>query len=163
LTEFKFGKNKIKVKSFDGIPFIYESTKNSKGIKIHTGNNFIGFTDKILKKEECFVAEKDGFYAHGETVKKSIQDLNFKIISEKLKKEPINKDTLITVKYYRLITGSCDMGCRNWLNQNNIDYSIDENGETVEKQPMKALDLLNILEKSNAYGVEKFKSLVTFN
>jgi len=162
LTEFNFGKNKMKIKTFDGIPFIYESSRTSKGIKIHFGYNFIRIDNEILVKQECYVSEKDGFFAHGGTLKKSISDLNFKIVSEKLKKGSINKDTLVTVKHYRLITGSCDLGCRNWLGQNNIDYTIDENGETIEKEPMKAFELLKILEKSNAYGVEKFKSLVTF-
>jgi hypothetical protein len=98
-----------------------------------------------------FVAQKGKFTAHGETVKKAIQDLEFKIISEKLKKEPIKKDTMITMQYYRLITGACESGCRDWINMNEI-----------KKEKIKTIDLLPILEKTNAYGLERFKQLITF-
>ena len=45
-----------------------------------------------LIKEVAFVAEKEGFFAHGESVKKAISDLQFKMMSEKLKKEPTKED-----------------------------------------------------------------------
>jgi hypothetical protein len=35
-----------------------------------------------------FVVEKEGFTSHGNTVKKAIQDLKFKVVSETLKKYP---------------------------------------------------------------------------
>ena len=133
---------------------------------------FDGILSKVLKvsiKKEYtiyttpfdFVAQKGKYTAHGKTVKKAIQDLEFKIISEKLKKEPITKDTEFTVKYYRLLTGACDSGVRSWMQQNDIDFKVDGD-DTVEIKPMKAVDLLPLLEKSNAYGIEKIKSLITF-
>lgn len=87
--------------------------------------------------------------------------MEFKFISEKLKKEPITENTEFTVKYYRLLTGACDSGCRNWMLNNNIPFKV-VGDDTVELKPIKAKELLPILEKSNAYGVERFKSLVTF-
>ena len=105
--------------------------------------------------------EKLGFYAHGETPKKAIQDLQFKMVAAKLKNEPINKDTLLTVKYYRTLTGACDLGCRQWMQRNNIPFKI-EGKDTVEVKPIKAKDLLPILKKTNAYGFSKFQSLITF-
>ena len=72
---------------------------------------------------------------------------------------------LLTIAYYRAITGACRFGCESWLKQNNIAYKwvgIGDNAVPVEDKPIKAVDLLPILEKSNAYGVEKFKSLITF-
>lgn len=77
--------------------------------------------------------------------------MKFKIISEKLKNEPINKDTIIDIKYYRLITGACEFGVKQWIESNNIS-----------KESYRADELLPILEKTNAYGVDKFKSLITF-
>jgi hypothetical protein len=74
-----------------------------------------------------FIAQKGKYTAHGKTVKQSIQDLEFKIISEKLKNDPIKEDTEFTVKYYRLLTGSCDSGCRSWMQNNNIEYKIVDN------------------------------------
>ena len=110
---------------------------------------------------ESFLAIEKGYSAHGVTLKQAVSDLKFKIISEKLKNEPIKKDTELTVKYYRLLTGACDQGVRKWLQQNNIPYEVIGD-QTVEKEPMKAIDLLPLLEKTNTYGVEKLKTLLTF-
>ena len=93
--------------------------------------------------------------------KKAINDVQFKIVSEKLKKYPINENTEITVKHYRLITGACDLGVREFMKSNDIEFNVID-GETVENNPIKAIDLVPILSKGNAYGIEKFKSLLTF-
>ena len=138
-------------KIFDNIAFLVESEKTSKGIKIYSGGNIKSIKKNKPEIEKCFVSEKDGFFAHGETVKQSIQDLNFKIIAEKLKKEPIEADTVITVEYYRIITGACAMGCKQWMEQNNI-----------KKPAYKAKDLLPLLEQTNAYGIDRFKQLIKF-
>lgn len=77
--------------------------------------------------------------------------MHFKTISEQLKKDPIKKDTIITMQYYRIVTGACEQGCKSWMQQHNIP-----------DEPIKAIDLFPILEKTNAYGFEQFKKLVTF-
>jgi hypothetical protein len=141
---------KLKYKSVDNKMFVIESEKTSKGIKILTGYNLIGITKSKIQKEACYVAEKDNFFAHGETVKKAISDLQFKIVSETLKSAPIKADTIIDIKYYRLITGSCQMGVDSFIKQHGLRDSY------------KAKDLLPILEKNNAYGLERFKKLITF-
>ena len=133
---------------FDGILNKVLFLSNKKGYNIYTTTN-------------GYVAEKGNYTAHGNTIKKCIEDLEFKIIAEKLKNEPIKKDTEFTVKYYRLLTGACDLGCRSFMQNNNIPFNVIDNN-TVEIKPIKAVDLLPMLEKSNAYGYEKFKSLVNF-
>jgi len=147
LTSVTLNKFKLKIKSVDGYCFVIENTKSTKGIHIYTGYNFIELKKGKIVKQECFVAEKGKFTAHGETVKKAIQDLEFKIISEKLKNEPIKKDTIITIQYYHSITGACELGIKDWMKSNGI------------KDKIKAIDLLPILKKTNAYGFEKFKQL----
>jgi len=147
LTSVTLNKFKLKTKSVDGYCFVIENTKSTKGIHIYTGYNFIELKKGKIVKQECFVAEKGKFTAHGETVKKAIQDLEFKIISEKLKNEPIKKDTIITIQYYHSITGACELGIKDWMKSNGI------------KDKIKAIDLLPILKKTNAYGFEKFKQL----
>jgi hypothetical protein len=47
------------------------------------------------------------------------------------------------------------------MQNHEIPFKIVDN-ETVELTPIKAVDLLPMLEKSKAYGVEKFKELVRF-
>jgi len=150
LFSLKTKKHDLKIQTIDGMSFIEENKRSSKGIKIKIGFIFNGIVDNEIQKKYCFITEKDGFFAHGIELKKAISDLNFKIVSEKLRKEPIYNDTVMTDNYYRLITGACEMGVKNWRESNNI--TVDE--ITVE-------ELLPLLEKSNAYGVEKFKSLIS--
>ncbi len=116
---------------------------------------------KIHSPKEFYLVSNGEIHAHGETAKQAKEDFRFKLISEKLKSEPIKADTKLTVMYYRTLTGACDMGCRDWMEKNNIPYDII-GGRTVEKSPILAKDLIKILEKSKPYGFEKFKSLITF-
>jgi hypothetical protein len=116
---------------------------------------------KVNKDEYFFIANLENYYAHGKDLTDAFKDLEFKIIAEKLKNDPINKDTVFTVKYYRTLTGACDLGVRSWMESNKSPYDVVDK-DTVEKTPMKAVDLLPILEKTNAYGVERFKKLITF-
>ena len=106
----------------------------------------------MIEQPNIYVANKDTFYAHGCTIKKAISDLEFKIIAEKLKAEPIQKDTMITPMYYRIITGACELGVKDWIEKNGLEG----------KEEMRADELLPILEKSGAYALERFKSLITW-
>ena len=103
-------------------------------------------SDKIY-----WVVVKGNYSAHGDTLRQAKEDLQFKIIAEKLKNEPIKADTIIDLKYYRLITGACETGCNQWIEQNNIT-----------KQEFRADELLPLLRKHNAYGLDRFKKLITF-
>ena len=105
----------------------------------------------VGSKVESYLVKNGKNWAHGETLKKAKEDLHFKMIAEKLKKDPIKKDTEITIQYYRIITGACELGCKAWMQQNGIT-----------KEKMKAVELLPLLEKTNAYGIDKFKKLVSF-
>ena len=106
---------------------------------------------KIGEEKTFLVVNKGEFYSHGNDLHSAVSDLEFKIASDKLKNEPINEDTIVTVKYYRLITGACEFGVKEWMKKNNIT-----------KDEILAKDLLKLLEKTNAYGLEKFKKLLTF-
>ena len=128
----------------------------SKVLSVHVRKEYT-----LYKTPFEFIAQKGEHTAHGKTIKKAISDVEFKIIAEKLKKEPIKEGTKFTVKYYRLLTGACDNGCRKWMQDNNIPFKI-VGEDTVEVKPISAKELLPILEKSNAYGLEKIKSLITF-
>ena len=139
VNQLKEGYNKEKGYCyFDGVLGKVLSVKKTRGYTIYT-------------TPFGYVASKDNKTAHGKTIKKAISDLEFKFIAEKLKKEPINKDTVITDSYYRIITGACSQGVSDWKRRNNIT-----------KEKIKAKELLPILEKTNAYGLDKFKNLISF-
>jgi hypothetical protein len=107
---------------------------------------------KKLHSQKEFYLVTDGItHSHGETLKQAKEDFRFKLIAEKLKKDPIKKDTLITIQYYRIVTGACREGVKQWMAQNGI-----------KKESYKAKDLLPILEKTNAYGLDRFKKLIAF-
>ena len=118
----------------------------SKVVSVHTRKPYT-----LYKTPFEFIAKKGKFTAHGKTIKKAIEDLQFKVISKKLKNNPIKKDTVITIQYYRLVTGACESGVNQWMQQNNI-----------KKGSYKASELLPLLEKTNAYGLDRFKKLITF-
>ena len=121
---------------FDGILSKVLSVKKTRGYVIY-------------KTPFGFIAQKGDKTAHGESVRKAISDLEFKFIAEKLKKEPIKESTIITDRYYRVVTGACEQGIANWKRSNGI-----------ELEEIRADELLPILERTNAYGVGRFKELV---
>ena len=118
----------------------------SKVISVHARKGY-----NLYKTPFEFIAQKGKYTAHGKTIKKAIEDLEFKFIVEKLKNDPIKEDTVITIQYYRGVTGACESGVKYWMQQNNIT-----------KEKYKASELLPLLEKTNAYGLDRFKSLITF-
>ena len=107
---------------------------------------------KVNRDENFYIVNNGTFYAHGTELAKAFEDLQFKMVADKLKKEPINPDTIVSVNHYRLVTGACQMGCNSWLAENNLSGVTE----------MKASELLPLLKKTNAYGYERFKKLVTF-
>jgi len=134
-------KFKNKYISADGL---FSEIINKKG-NIYTIRN-------IGKKVNGYLITDGKFtHAHAETIQKAKDDFRFKVISEKLKNEPIKKDTVINIQYYRLVTGACESGVKQWMEQNNI-----------KKESYKASELLPLLEKTNAYGLDRFKKLITF-
>lgn len=157
--------NKINYIVADGKVFYIESKKTSKGITIYSGFNIKGVNNcKVKKQDIIYLASKDEFFAHGETIKKAVEDLQFKVVSEKLKKEPIKEDTELSLKYYRLLTGACYQGMKEFLDANNMPYTVtgDKEHPIKEVNTLTAKELLPILERTNAYGLSKFKSLVQF-
>jgi hypothetical protein len=117
----------------------------SQVLSVHTRKEYT-----LYKTPFEFIAQKGKYTAHGKNIKKAIEDCEFKTIAEKLKKDPIKEDTVITIQYYRIITGACESGAKNFQQQHKL------------KDSYKAKDLLPILENNDAYGVDKFKQLITF-
>jgi hypothetical protein len=105
----------------------------------------------VGKNDQYYIVLSGKYSAHGKDLKSAFEDLEFKINAEKIKNNPIHKDTIVSMQHYRLITGACEMGCKQWMAQNGITGNS-----------MRADELLKLLEKTNAYGLDRFKKLVSW-
>ena len=108
----------LNVKSIDGYTMIIDSTKKKGDFTIFKCRYFGG------KFEPCYVAQKGEFFAHGKTIKKAIEDVNFKELQKNLNVDglvaEIKAKKTISVPEYRLLTGACFLGCKNFLQQNKL-------------------------------------------
>lgn len=87
------------------------------------------------KKVFYCVTDGNGKYAHGNSIKAAKQDLIYKL-SENANKEKYAKlklDSVLSfsdcVEFYRVMTGACAFGVKDFIESNNIeqrDYSIAE-------------------------------------
>ena len=149
LTSIAINEISYNTKGVDGYLFIVESSKTFNDTLIHKGFTFVRLEDGNIIKTEGYVAEREYLAAHGETSHKALEDLNFKIFVKDHESQPINNETLVTENLYRAITGACRQGVEMWKEDNN--FTLKE---------IRVKDLLPMLEKSNAYGVERFKELI---
>jgi len=112
---------------------------------------------KINSAKEFYLVTDGKFsHAHGDSLKEAKEAFKFKIESKKIKSDPITLETVVKIHHYRIITGACEFGVKNWMESN-----IPENkrGE-VQKNGIKVKYLLPILEKTNAYGLARFKAQI---
>jgi hypothetical protein len=113
---------------------------------------------KVHSLKEFYLVTDGTTHAHGETLAKAKEDFRFKVMSEKLKKEPILEDTIITINHYRLVTGACEFGVKSWMDQ----VFNDAERKTISEKGIKAKDLLPILRKNSAYGLDRFEKMIAF-
>jgi len=106
---------------------------------------------KKLNNDKVFYLVTDGgfIHAHGDTLKQAKDDFKFKHTQHLLKNEPITMDTVIDIARYRAITGACESGVNMFRSENGLD-----------KSSYLVSELLPILERKNAYGLESFKRLI---
>ena len=102
--------------------------------------------------KKCFIAEREGYTAHGETPDEAARDVNFKILQSSADVDDIVarvKETgLVTLNDYRLLTGACRDGALTFLAQNNIPTSCE------------SLPLREVLKLTkNAYGGDRMQEL----
>ena len=119
--------------TIDNIPTIITS--------IH-GDVAKGFIlNKDLTLEKIFVVKGNNNFAHGETLKEAMADLQEKIfvgldIEEKIEmfNEKFNRSDKYSgeefYKWHHILTGSCTAGRNNFVRENNLDlkkfYTVDE-------------------------------------
>ena len=97
----------------------------------------------------CYVVEKDGIYSHGATLKEAKDSLIYKISNRDTSMyEDYTFDTVVTfeeaIKMYRVITGACEVGTRNFV-------------ESLSKRKKKYTVAEIIEQTKGQYGNETFK------
>ena len=117
------------------------------------------YTVKNIGSDKIYYLVSDGkSHAHGETIEQAKNDFKFKRIAERLKNDPIKADTVITIPYYRAVTGACEFGVRSWMDS----VFSEKEKAAILKNGIKAVDLLPLLKKNSAFGLGKFESLIAF-
>ena len=81
------------------------------------------------------VTDGNGRYAHGNTVQEAKEDLIYKLSSDDQKEQykNISLDSTLTfdecIRFYRVMTGACAFGVKNFIESNNIErrgYTVHE-------------------------------------
>jgi len=139
----------VPVEKVDGYWMIMHSRKKSGEFEICRVEYAFDYDRK-----KCFIAKRDGQTAHAETAKKAIVDVNFEFLRSQSAAEHIKriKDKgTVNPMDYRLLTGACEMGVTNFLNQK-------IKGWTWETE-MPIAEVIKLV--GNSYGSEKLRELVS--
>ena len=115
------------VTNIDGYCMVLSHSKKYDKYTIHKGYEF------PYEDETYYVAEYDGKYAHGKTAKDAIRDLEFKLCKNRGVEQydglTLN-DKVHGYTFYRIMTGACDIGVRDYCDRTSTDidgkYTIQE-------------------------------------
>jgi len=122
------------IQMVDGIATIMRKKKRVSDINVYEGKFF-------NRNQKCFVANKGDYWAHADTIRQAVEDVNFKFLQENFNVEEIVKEIkeskTITVNQFRLLTGACSGGCSNFMEQRNLtktEYPLNEAFEILKGQ-----------------------------
>ena len=103
------------------------------------------------RKGTVYVAEKDEYAAHGETLREAVNDLQFKILQDANLEEHIQRikqQGYMNAEDYRLLTGACREGTKRFLQKHGLTW----------EDTMPVAQVLEITK--GQYGSEKFQTAV---
>lgn len=98
--------------------------------------------------EIVYIAEKNGYTAHGETIRNAVEDLKFKMsqdinLEEHIKR--IKQQGYMNANDYRLLTGACREGTNHFLQEHDLTW----------EDTMPVGQVLEITK--GQYGFDKFQ------
>ena len=104
----------------------------------------------LFDKKPCWIFEKDGIYAHGNSIKQAYFDWLFKTTARDVEQyRNLKADEIHDLSYwvvaYRTITGACSFGTNNYLENNKDKY----------KDKMTLNEVIKATK--GQYGAETFK------
>ena len=146
LTIIYWSDKAYSVRCVDGYCMHILTTKNWDGYTISKCTYFPDSSNEIV-----YVVEKDGFSAHGSSVRKAVTDWQFKCmehvdVSEHIAR--IAQQGYMDANDYRLLTGACQQGTDHFLQEHNLTWD----------DTMPVEEVLKITE--GFYGFEKFQEAV---
>ena len=103
------------------------------------------------RKGTVYVAEKDGYAAHGKTLREAVNDLQFKMLQDANLDEHIQRikqQGYMNANDYRLLTGACREGTNRFLQERGLTW----------EDTMPVSQVLEITK--GQYGSEKFQTAV---
>jgi hypothetical protein len=103
-------------------------------------------------KEYYLVTDGNGKYAHGDTIKEAKEDLVYKISNrDKSEFNHLTPETRLTfaeaIESYRVITGACSTGVRNFIES-----------QGIKKKSLKVGEIIKLT--ANAYGGSEYKNFI---
>lgn len=141
LKYIKWGTAYYSVRCIDGYCMHILSEKQFQDYKILKCHYF-------PESEDVYVAERDGYTAHGKSIRKAVKDVQFKILRDKDTSEHIKRiaeQGYMNANDYRLLTGACHEGTARFLKSHNLTWD----------DTMSVQEVLKLTE--NHYGFEHFK------
>lgn len=113
-----------------------------------------------LTLSPCYIAKQDGFYAHGNTIREAREALENKLYEDMPQEERIEAfvsthdldksyPTMEFFGWHNRLTGSCEMGRREFAKEHNIDL----NGSMTTREFLELT--------KDAYGGETIKKCET--
>ena len=150
LSKITYKSKDLNVKYIDGYCMVIKSSKNLDDYIIYKTYYFEDYINENL--DIIYIAEKDGFTAHGKTLKKAISDVSFKILKNKDVSEHIMRvksQGYVTPMDYRLLTGACEAGTDRFLKSHNLTWD----------DKMSISEVCTLIK--DEYGSEQFIKLMT--
>lgn len=135
----------------DGDTLIIDNKRDMGDITLYKCRSIKQILNGNISSYPCNLASRSGYFAHGETAKEAIRDVNIKISTDALKLKPLELNEFITPERYREITGACELGVKRFTEEHNLNGGIYLH------------ELIPILEASNSYGVDKILKLIKNN
>ena len=141
-------------KIIDNQTVIINSTKQFNEYTIYSVKNIKDYFNDVDKPFKIVSKEFNNktYYVHCEEIKKGIEDINFKIARQNsslsdIAKNIKEKNDVINWYDYRLITGACEFGTKDWLSRNN--YTTDDT--------MNISEFYERYKEEQPYGFNKFE------
>jgi hypothetical protein len=106
----------------DGYTMLMDKSRSQGDVTVWTARYLRGGPVADLPK--CYVAERDGVFAHGKTVREAIEDVEYKLAgrADRAKVASQVRDSgRVTLPQFRAITGACREGIRAHLRGHGVD------------------------------------------